>query len=291
MPIYVLLALSAALCFSLGGVLAKVASKYAIKNKYALLFYFYLTGLLLTPSVFALDKISNPLPAINFIFPFCLAFFAGNFFIYTVLFKYDISILQPFFHFQTIFSVLFAFLFLGEIFPPSTYLWILLIIIGGFLVGMNERLSLDAIFSKKFLIFLAGIFFYALSDIFAKKTMSTLNFYNLKFWGNIILSIMALTFIPLAKKEIRISTKQYLPIFVSGIFGFTAHLFFFNALSCNITISQPLAMFGSLFTFLISAVLSRIRPEFLEYHPLRIYTLRGIGILLMLSAAIMISLS
>lgn len=291
MPIYVILALVAAFCYSLNAIWSKIASKHAITERNSLIFYSYLAWLVFSPALLFLTKIQNPLNGIIPLFLFCVAFFLGNFFVVTVLFRYDISVLHPFFHFQTIFSVSFAFLFLKEIFPPSTYFWILLIIIGGFLVGLNEKFKPEAIISKNFLIFLAGIFFYAFSDIFAKKTMEFMNFYNLKFWSSLIFPLMGLSLIPGAGKNIKISKRQFLPVLILGFFGFIAHLFFFNAISYNITISQPLAMFGSLFTFLISVGLSRIKPEFLEYHTTKIYALRGIGILLMLSAAIMISLT
>lgn len=291
MPIYVILALAAAFCYSLYAIWLKITSKYALKERNSLIFYTYLVGTAFLPIILLSTKIQNPLNGIIPLFLFCIAFFLGNFFVTTVLFRYDISVLHPFFHFQTIFSVSLAFLFLQERFPSSTYSWILLIIIGGVLVGIDEKFRLKAIVSKNFLIFLIGIFFYALSDIFAKKTMEFMSFYNLKFWSSLILPFMGLSLIPGAGKNIKISKQQVLAVLILGFFGFIAHLFFFNAISYNITISQPLAMFGSLLTFLISFGLSRIKPEFLEYHTAKIYALRGIGVLLMLSAAIMISLT
>lgn len=291
MPLYVILALSAAFCFSLNGIWAKIASKHTVKNKHALLFYYYLTGFLLAPFVFFFTKIQNPLDGLLPLILFSLTFFIGNFFFYTSLFKYDISILQPFFHFQTIFSVSFAFLFLGERFPTPTYFWILLIIIGGFLVSLNEKLKPAALLSRNFLPFILCIFFFALSDLFARKTMYFMDFYNLRFWSAFIFLIFGLIFIPLAGSQIKISVKQYSPVLVAGIFFFVAYLLFLKAISYNITISQPLAMFGSLFTLLISIGLSKFKPEFLEHHSTKTYALRGLGVLLMLSAAIAISLA
>lgn len=289
MPLYIILALSAAFCYSLNAIWLKIASKYAVKERNTLIFYSYLVGISFLPIIAVLTKIQNPLSGIVPLFFFCLAFFLGNYFVTTVLFRYDISVLHPFFHFQTIFSVSFAFIFLGEKFSSVTYFWILLIIIGGFLVGLDEKFRPRAIVSKNFLIFLIGVFFYAFSDIFAKKTMKFMNFYNLKFWSNIILPIMGLSLISGAEKHIKISRSQIMPVLISNFFGFIAHLFLFNAFSFNITLTQPLAMFGSLFTFLISVGLSRIKPEFLEHHTAKVYLLRGLGIILMLSAAIMVS--
>jgi len=289
MPLYLILALSAAFCYSLNAVWLKIASKYAVRERNLLIFYSYLIGVSFLPIIALLTKIQNPLSGVVPLFLFSLAYFLGNYFVTTVLFRYDISVLHPFFHFQTIFSVSFAFIFLGEKFPLSTYFWILLIIVGGFLVGLDEKFRPKAIVSKNFLIFLIGIFFYAFSDIFAKKTMEFINFYNLKFWSSIILPIIGLSLISSMGENIKISKSQIMLVLISGFFGFAAHLFLFNAFSYNITLSQPLAMFGSLFTLLISASLSRIKPKFLEHHTPKVYFLRGLGIILMLSAAMMIS--
>lgn len=290
MPIYILLAFAAAFFFSLNAIFAKLTSKYAITKRNYFLFYFALSQLLFLPIIFFITDIQNPVSGLVPLLLFSVMFFIGNYFIITVLFRYDISILQSFFHFQTVLSVLFAYLFLGEIFPLKSYFYIVLIIIGGFIVGIDEKLSFKAILSKNFLLFLCGIFFFAMSDIFAKETTKYMDAYNLKFWGTIIVFIISLSLTPFIEKEIKISTKKFLSITLVSFFTFIATLLLYRAFSYNITISQPIGMFGSAVTFLIAVVLSIIKPGFLEYHPKKIYAIRGIGLILMLYSAIMISI-
>lgn len=262
-------------------------SKHAITSRNALIFYFFLLSLAFVPLLPLFTTIQNPLPALGPLLLFCVTFFAGYFFTFTVIFRYDISVLQPFFHFQSIGSVGLAFLVLGEMFPPVTYLWIILIIVGGMLVGLDERLQPRALFSPSFGLFLLGIFCFAISDIFAAQVLNHLDVYNLKFWSSpIVLAIAAFVVPP---RSGRPTINQLRPLFISTFFAFVATLLLFQAFSYNVTVSQPLAMFGSAFTLIIAAALSRFKPNLLEHHPPRIYAVRGLGIVIMLTAAIMLA--
>lgn len=285
MPIYILLALSAALFFSLNAIWLKLTSKHAITDRNTLVSYFHITGLIFLPLLLLLTKLQNPMPALWPLAMFTLTFFLGNFIILTIVFRYDISVLHPFFHFQSIFSVGLAWLVLGEVFPRQTYVWIALIIVGGFLVSLDERTRPSALLSKHFLLFLLGILAFAVSDIYAKKTLAFLDFYNLKFWSGLALPAIALLVAP---PQQTIRQRQAKPLFFTALSFFLGTLLLFSAFSYNVTISQPLAMFGSLFTLLISIVISRIKPDLLENHTIKVYTIRAIGIALMLGTTMIL---
>lgn len=289
-PVYIILALAAAFFFSLTGILAKLSSKYAIKNPHALLFYLYPAGLLFLPIIPALSKLQNPLPAFPPLLLFSSAFFIASVFLYIALFSLDASVFQPFFHFQTIFTATFAYLFLGETFKSSTYAWIAVIIVGGILVGVDEKLKLKALLQKPFFLLMTSFVFFALSDILAKKTLIFLDFWNLRFWSSALLAVMGLSLLPLGRGHLKVSPRQLLPVFGIAFFGFLASLLLFKAYTFNVTLSQAFGMFGSLFTLIIAVILSRFRPGFLEYHPPKIYLLRAFGVSLMLFASIMITL-
>lgn len=287
MPIYITLALTAAVFFSLNAITSKLVLKHAIKSQNDVIFYGNLSMLIFLPLLLFLTPLQNPLPGFWPLLLFSITFFIGVYFDVMALFRYDVSVLHPLFHFQTIFSVLFAFLFLGESYPFQSYFWIGFIIIGGFLVGVDEKFRLKAILSKNFLYFLVAIFFFALSDIFVKKTTVYMNVYNLKFWSILLLFIFSLPLIPILKQKRVFANVAILTI--PNFFAFVGTVALFTAFSYNVTLAQPIGMFGSLFTLIISALLSTIKPEFLEHHPARVYVTRAIGVVLMLFAAIMIS--
>ena len=289
-PVYVLLALGAALCFSLNAVSSKIAATHAVRDRNTLVYLSFLLQLVFVPFLLLLSPLQDPRPVAGLLVAFALTFYVGNFCILTALYRYDVSVFHPFFHFQTIFSVGLAYLLLGERFPAQTYLWIAGIIVGGLLVGMDERFRPHALFSRAFLVFLAGIFAYALSDIIAKKTLAVLDVWNLRLWSALLIFGIAAVHLRLRGVVQPVVRAQRRPVVVAVFFGFVASLFLFQAFSYNITVSQPLAMFGSLFTLLISFGLSRFRPGFLEHVSRRTYAVRAVGVLLMLSSAILLSL-
>ncbi len=290
MPVYVALALGAALCFSLNAIWSKIASTHAVRDRNTLVYTSFLLQLPFLPLLLIAGPLQDPRPAALSLFAFALTFYVGNFSVLTALFHYDVSAFHPFFHFQTIFSVGLAYLVLGEVFPPRTYLWIAGIIIGGVLVGLDDRFRPRALFSRVFLIFLIGIFFYALSDIFAKKTLAVLNVWSLRLWGGLLIFLLAALHLRLRGLVQPVSPVQRRPVLIAVFFAFVATLLLYAAFSYNITLSQPLAMFGSLFTLLISIVLSRFKPGFLERVSPRTYAIRAVGVLLMLTAAVLLSL-
>ncbi len=289
MPIYVLFALAAALCFSLNAITSKLVSKHMIKSTLAFVVLSHFLNLPYLPVLAGISKIRFPFAGLMPLFLFSATFFIGGLFIVAVLYRYDISILHPFFHFQTIFSVGLAYLVLGERYPLSIYFWIILIIIGGVLVGTNDNLKPNILFSKNFLLFITGIFFLACSDIFVKQTLAYMDVYNLKFWSSIILIILAAFLLPFVKENLFIGRDKFTALFIAGFFGFLGTIFLFSAFSYNITITQPLAMFGSLLTLLISIAVSQVKPEFLEHYSAKVYMIRLIGVVLMLISAIMVS--
>lgn len=291
LPPFVLFSFTAAFFFSLTGITAKLNTKYAFANPFRLVLVLSLTSLLFLPLFPLASPLQEPRAAALPLLFFSLTYFLATVLDYLAIYQLDASIFQPFFHFQTIFTTTLAYLFLGETFRNTVYLWIFLIIVGGLLVGYDERLQHRALLKKPVLILLISLIFYALSDIFAKKTMVFLNFWNLRFWSLLTLAALSLSLLPFARGKQKIGAPQLGPVVLLSLFGLTASLFLFRAYTYNVTISQALGMFGSLFTVVIAATLSRFKPEFLEHHPPKVYLFRGVGVLLMLLGATLITLN
>ena len=74
MPIYVPLALAAALFFSLNAIWSKITSKHAIPDRNTLVSYFHLLGLIFLPVLLLFSKLQNPLPALWPLTVFTLTF-------------------------------------------------------------------------------------------------------------------------------------------------------------------------------------------------------------------------
>lgn len=289
LPPFVLFSLTAAFFFSLTGITAKLNTKYLFKDPPTLIVYLSLVSLVFLPFFPLLVTIKDPRPAFSLLALFSLTFFLASILMYFALFQLDASVFQPLFHLQTLFTTTLAFFLLGETFKPATYLWIGIIIAGGLLVGYDEHLKFRGLWKKPVFLLLTALMFFALSDIFAKKTMVFLNFWNFRFWSLLVLALLSLLLLPLIKDRQKIGAQQLGPTVLLSFFGLTASIFLFRAYTDNVTISQALGMFGSLFTVVIAAFLSRFKPDFLENHPPKVYLLRGGGVLLMLLGAMLIT--
>src|SRR3989344_269930 len=138
---YVVLSLIAAFCFGMGTIISKIASKHTLHNWQQVWTYFILTYSPL-PSLLALfiGKIYWPqlgivalgLNSLFFVIALAL-FFRG-------LLTVDASVATPFFQLQSAVIVILAFLFLGERFPPTTYMWLIVLVAGSIIVSIDEKL-------------------------------------------------------------------------------------------------------------------------------------------------------
>src|SRR3989344_3421365 len=167
MPSYILLSFLAAVSFAIAAIFNKFASKHAIKERWSLLFYYYLTFtpfLLLIPFF---TKIQIPSDNWLTLFLYSVFFFLGNICFFTAIFKTDASVFAPFFQLQAAFVAVLAFLFLGERFSLANYLWISLILAGAIIVSLDERMTLKTFFQKYILLIVLWQLFHAISNLYA----------------------------------------------------------------------------------------------------------------------------
>jgi len=288
---YILLSLLAAVSFAISGIFNKLASKHAIKERWPLLFYYYVTFFpfaLLIPFIAKLE-----FPAGNWLtlFLYSFFFFLGNICFFTAIFKTDVSVLAPFFQLQAVFIAILAFLFLGERFPITNYLWIALILAGVVLVSLDERMTLKSFFRKKTLLIIFMQFFHALANLYAGFALKAMDFWNLNLWSTVASSFFVLLFVPLlAEFKLKVSFKQLKPLLIVNFFSFIGATSLFAAFQTNLTISSAISMLTAPIVLFISVILSKFRPEFLEHHTAKVYVVRTIGIMLILLAALKISL-
>lgn len=285
MNIYLLFALLAAFLFGLQYTLEKITSKYALKTRSALLFYFYIAFIPFALLLPLFTQIYFPSSGWNFIWLHSIVFVIGSFLFFTAIFETDVSVFAPIFQIQTVLLAILAFLFLKERFPLFKYVWVGLSILGAMLVAYDEKVKFKGFFQKTTLLVLASTLFYALSDICAGFALKEMNFWNFTFWATFTNVVLVLPIIPFAKSELKISFKQFSPILLVdglGFFGYTALL---KAYETNLTLSNTIALLSAPIAFFIAVIASRASPEFLEQHPLRVYLIRFLGVVLTLIGA------
>jgi drug/metabolite transporter (DMT)-like permease len=291
MPTYILLSFLAAISFALAGVCNKLTSKYAIRQRWPFLFYYYITFI---PFVFLIPLVSQlQVPSGNWstLFFYSLFFFLGNICFFTAIFKTDTSVFAPFFQLQAAFIAILAFLFLGERFPTENYFWIIFILIGAVLVSLDEKMSVKTFFQKAIFLIILMQFFHALSNLFAGFALKAMDFWNLTFWSTIVSTLLILVSVPpLAKFELKVSFNQLRLLFLVNFFSFIGATSLFAAFETNLTISSVISLLTSPIVLFISIFLSKFRPEFLEHHTGRVYLVRATGVIIILFSALKISL-
>lgn len=287
MPNYIFLSFLAAVGFAFSGIFNKFASKHAIKERWPLLFYYYLTFLPFALLIPFFAKIQIPYGSWGVLFLNCLFFFLGNLCFFTAVFKTDASVFAPFFQLQAAFIALFAFLFLGERFPLTNYLWLVLILAGAVLVSLDERMSLKTFFQRTIFLIVLMQFFHALSNLYAGFSLKAMDFWNLTFWTSLISTLIVLMVVPfLAKFKLKVSLKQLNPLWVVNFFSFIGATSLFAAFQTNLTISSAISLLTAPIVLLVSFLLSKFRPEFIEHHTTKVYLVRAIGVILILFGAL-----
>jgi drug/metabolite transporter (DMT)-like permease len=291
MPKYILLSFLAAISFAIAGVFNKFASKHSIKERWPLLFYYYVTFFPFIVLIPFLAKLRFPFDSLPTLIIYSLFFFLGNICFFTAIFKTDASVFAPFFQLQAAFVALLAFLFLGERFAATNYLWIGLILIGAVLVSLDEKMSLKSFFQKAILYVILMQLFHAVANLYAGFALKTMDFWNLTFWSTFTSAIFVFAFVPfMAKFKLKVNLSQLKPLLVVNFFSFIGATSLFAAFQTNLTISSAISLLTAPIVLLISVVLSKFRPDFIEHHSGKVYLIRTVGIILILLAALKISL-
>jgi len=292
MPVYILYSILALLLFSISIILFRLTAKYAMPNPKAYFFwYFVIYGLLglSLPLFNHIQIIPTGISLLRFNLPYAFFISIGIYCFAYAIYKLDVTTMGPLSNFGNVFTAFLAWLFLGEIIPQKNILWLMLIIFAGILATYNERLKLKSFANKYIYLYLGWVFCLSLTRIIANKGINTIGYWNFTFYELFYFSIaIVLIFLPLLWKQIKVGTKPVLFMVPPILFEFLGLLlilkaFSFKVISPAIISSIPLS---SIFAFTIS----RFNKKFLEYHPLKTYIIRFLGIAIMTFAVIKLSL-
>lgn len=290
MPTYILFASLAAFLHALRNVFEKLTAKYAIGTRSGLLFYLYLSFIPFALLVPLFVNISWPYHTWRSIWLSSFFFFVGNFLFFTAIFKIDVSVFAPIFQLQTPFLAVLAFLFLKEEFPFMNYIWVALMIVGAIVAAYEEKVRFRALLQKAVVLIIGSSFLYALSDLYAGFVLKETSSWNFIFWSTFVNMVWVLPLVPLAHQDLKITFKQFSPMFLVSFFGFAGYASLLKAYQYNLTLSNTFALLTSPIVLIISVFASRFKPELLEHHTPKVYFVRAIGVILILFGALKISL-
>ena len=284
MNLYLLAALLSGVFYSINGVLYKISNKYSIRDPLRLLFYIYFLQLPLSLLILPFVKFSFIRQDLfSFLF-FNLAFFVGSIFVGFSLVHLDASVFMPLFNLQLILTGSLAYFALGERYSTVSYLFMVVIVLGGVLVSAEDKFQLKI--SKPLILLLIGLLFYSLSDIFGGIAVRKLGVLNLRFWSSIFLFILSILLVPFFKVNEKIIPSKLVPPFFVGFFGFLGLIFLSLGFIYSVSLSQALGRLSSVYSLILIIVLAKYRGEFLEKYSRKVYITRFVGCLIMVVAAL-----
>jgi len=288
---YIFFALLAALAFAIGALINKFASKHAIHDWKKLWVYFVgtysLIAVVLTPFI---STITWPKEALAEIILNSFFFLLGVAFWMMSILRIDASVATPLYQTQGVAIAILAFLFLGERFPLASYIWLAVIIIGCVIVSLDEKLRLNSFFSRGVMIMILANILFAVSNLWVGLSLRTQTNGNIMFWGTVTNLIFLSLFLLIRRPDIRISFNAYKPMVPAGVVQFIGVVCILTAYQQNITLSAVLSLLSSPIVFVVTFFTSKFFPQLLEHHSPKVYAIRAIGLVIILFAAIKLSL-
>jgi len=164
-------------------------------------------------------------------------------------------------------------------------------IVGSILVTIDEKMSIKTYFKIGTALIILQQIFHAFSNLFAGFALKNMDSFTFIFWGDLLGSLMVVLTTPLlGKVRLRVSLSQIKPLVFAGFFSLVGATSLFIAYKTNVTVSSAISLLTSPIIFIVTATASRFKPELLEHHTRNVYIVRGLGVFLILIAALKLSI-
>ncbi len=197
----------------------------------------------------------------------------------------EVSKLVPLLALSPVYVIIISWLLFDEKFTTFTYLGIILVLFGSFLITHRKIRPKKSI--GIFSILLAG-FLYALSAVLLKMSSISSSPHSVSFWIGIGSLLVSLVLIIGYHKKIDLeSAKKY---FMNDVLsGISIFMIFLAIASGPVSLVSTFMQAKPLFVFILALALSRYRPNLLsEELRLNVLMKKGIAIALIIAGAIMI---
>ncbi len=287
MPFYVF-AWIASFLYGLEVIVGKLISKYSVKNPWLFNFIWNLVILLGLTIAALVHGVSLPSAWVNLVWA-GIFYALGSLFYVSALYRLDVSVLTPLYNFRTALAVLLGAVVLGEVLSFHQYILVGIIFIAGIFVSLDERWHVRSFFNRSIAIALADMVALALMALFTNKAINQVGFWTATFWIALIAQVLLLATIPLFRKDIKqLQKKQIISLSALAVTGVFSTLAVNKAYASNIgitavIISVPISM-------IIAILFSIFKPELLEQHTFKVYAVRFIAAVVMIFAAIKLSI-
>lgn len=286
MPFYIF-AWIASFAYGVEVVLAKLTSRYTLKNPWAFNFFWNVILVAIMLPIAYFNGLGWPKTWENIILAgVCTAGFTAIYMY--VLFKIDVSVAAPLFNLRTIFALLFGVLMLGEKIAAWQYPLIAVILAAGFLVTYEEKFSLKSFFNLLVLLLAFAMAILAIYAVFLNRAIAEAGFWNATFWNMILVPLFLLPTVPLFRKDIKkINAKQIGSLVVVSVAGVIGVITSNVAFASNVGLTSVIMSIP--FSMIMAIILAYIWPTLLEKHTTKVYFIRLAATAVMILSALKLS--
>jgi uncharacterized membrane protein len=287
MESYILFAWIAAFLLGVESILAKLTSKYAIKNPWLFNFVWNFIILLYTLGIALFYHIGWPRQWGNIIIAGTFYALSGMFYTWA-LYLLDVSVLAPLFNFRTVFSVLLGVWLLQQLLTTQQYMLIGIIFVSGLFVSFDEHFKLRSFFRMPILIAMIAMVVIAAYGIYINKAIAANGYWTAVIWAYVIAQVfLAFTWQKFGGDIGKISKKQLGALAIVSVAGTTGMLAANQAYTGNVGIASTIISLP--FSMVIAFLFAVFAPTLLEKHTMKTYAIRFIAAGVMLAAALRLS--
>ncbi len=251
---WIFLCVLSAVFFALNHLVSKEFSKRKATTEFLPLIYLFALVLLL-PFISFIEPIQDFFTFFKIIV-FSVSTSLGTFLLFYTYSRTDISTASPLLNLSPVFLVVTSFIILGESLSLPVYFAVFLIVLGGYLITLNNCKDIfhpfTSIPKKYFTLILLTIILYSISAPVAKMSLETVGIYSFMFYTIFISCLLWFLIESLVKKHIFFKgLKQHWKLAFYGSFFFVgSELALFLALSLPevlVSLAIPIRRVSSIF--------------------------------------------
>ena len=275
----------ASITYGLYAVTAKLIGKYQLKNSNQFSFFITLfSGIIMS----AISYYNGGRIATEWTYILLAGLFLsiGSAFYLATLKVLDVSVMSPLFNVRVAITVILGAIFLGESLTTKSVYLIILIFIAGFFATMDERFSIKAFLNKNIGIGLFFMFILSIQSLLINRAIDQTNYWTAMLWMSILAPIFSFLFLYPKFKHDLPNTKlnQYIGVLILSVIGGIGDLSAYKAFEGNVGLSSVIISLPV--SMVLAFVLSLWKPDLMEKHPIKVYTVRFLAAGVMIWSAL-----
>lgn len=284
---YVVSAWIASIMYAVGAVIAKLSANHHIKNPWLYNFMWGIVATLILVPIGLFNGMGFPQDWQSMTILALANVISGTAYVFA-MYELDVSVIGPFANLRTPFAVFVGVFFFREILTPVEWGLIFVIIAGGMLVNVEEKLHVKTFLNKRVALALLWVATSVWFTAYVKVASERNGYWEVLVWPNILGILMLVPTLPLFIRDLtKTKVSRY-----SGVMTMTA-LFLvgwaFEVLALRQNISITTTIISLPLSMILAIAFSIFAPKLLEKHTAKVYAIRIAAAAVMVLAALGLS--